>query len=303
MQIQLVTKILGLLLICFCTTNIPPILVSQIYADGASQPFLSWPACDHASTIGLALWLPTRKVRNVTCATERAFWSWCCSGPCWVAIIGTLPFLLLQQPNIGLTDAFFESMSGLTTTGATVLPALSELPLSVLYYRQQLQWLGGMGIIVLAVAIMPMLGVGGMQLYQSRNPGPDERQQANASDYRNGQGALVYLRLTYTVICAFCYWISRHERVRRNLPRIFDHRHRRFLAARCQHGAFSKQPAIEWVAVFFMLVAAMNFSLALHLMEIAVHSRAIYTTAKCGPCCLILLLGGAALYTQLINYQ
>ena len=69
-------------------------------------------------------------------------------------------------------DAWFESFSGLTTTGATVMTGLDQLPPSILYYRQQLQWLGGMGIIVLAVAILPMLGVGGMQLYRTEAPGP-----------------------------------------------------------------------------------------------------------------------------------
>ena len=89
-----------------------------------------------------------------------------------LAIFGTTPLLLSPNPALSLTDALFESMSGLTTTGATVLTGLDNLPPSILYYRQQLQWLGGMGIIVLAVAVMPMLGVGGMQLYRAETPGP-----------------------------------------------------------------------------------------------------------------------------------
>ena len=72
---------------------------------------------------------------------------------------------------MSFTDAVFESMSGLTTTGATVLTGLDSLPKSILYYRQQLQWLGGMGIIVLAVAVLPMLGVGGMQIVSGGNAG------------------------------------------------------------------------------------------------------------------------------------
>ena len=73
---------------------------------------------------------------------------------------------------MSVTDAVFEAVSGLTTTGATVLTGLDSLPESILYYRAQLHWLGGMGIIVLAVAILPMLGVGGMQLYRAETPGP-----------------------------------------------------------------------------------------------------------------------------------
>ena len=92
----------------------------------------------------------------------------------WVVLglFGSAPLLLAERPEMSFTDAVFESMSGLTTTGATVLTGLESLPKSILYYRQQLQWFGGLGIIVLAVAVLPMLGVGGMQLYRAETPGP-----------------------------------------------------------------------------------------------------------------------------------
>ena len=80
-------------------------------------------------------------------------------------------------------DALFESMSGLTTTGATIMTNIEDLPRGILFYRQQLQWLGGMGIIVLAVAILPMLRIGGMQLYRAETPGPAERRQAHAAHH------------------------------------------------------------------------------------------------------------------------
>ena len=73
---------------------------------------------------------------------------------------------------MSFTDAVFEAVSGFTTTGATVLVGLEELPKSILYYRQQIQWFGGMGIIVLAVALLPILGIGGMSLYKAETPGP-----------------------------------------------------------------------------------------------------------------------------------
>ena len=83
---------------------------------------------------------------------------------------GSLPFLLALD--LSVTDAVFESLSGLTTTGATVIVGLDDRPRSILFYRQMLQWMGGMGIIVLAMALLPMLGIGGMQLYQAETPGP-----------------------------------------------------------------------------------------------------------------------------------
>ena len=80
--------------------------------------------------------------------------------------------MLADALNLSFINALFESVSGLTTTGATVISGLDDLPKSILYYRQQLQWLGGIGIVVIAVAILPMLGVGGMQLYRTETPGP-----------------------------------------------------------------------------------------------------------------------------------
>ena len=94
-----------------------------------------------------------------------------CSGLCWEQQVVCR---LFSSPSVELsiTDAVFESMSGLTTTGATVISGLDALPESILFYRQLLQWLGGMGIIALAVALLPMLGIGGMQLYRAESPGP-----------------------------------------------------------------------------------------------------------------------------------
>ena len=106
--------------------------------------------------------------------------------------VGSLPFLLMESPSLSITDALFESMSALTTTGATILTGIEYLPKSILFYRQQLQWLGGMGLIVLAVAILPMLGIGGMQLYRSETPGP----QRFKADTKN-QGTAKALWLIY----------------------------------------------------------------------------------------------------------
>ena len=114
----------------------------------------------------------------------------------WLALVlvGALPFVLMTVPHISYVDAVFESMSGLTTTGATIVTHIDALPRAVLYYRQQLQWLGGMGIIVLAVAILPMLRIGGMQLYRAETPGPMKDAQAHPAHHRDRQGTVVNLR-------------------------------------------------------------------------------------------------------------
>ena len=108
---------------------------------------------------------------------------------------------------MSLTDAIFESMSGLTTTGATVLTGLDQLPVSVLYYRQQLQWLGGMGIIVLAVAVLPMLGVGGMQLYRAETPGPVKDTKLTPRITETAK-ALWYVYLAFTIACMLSYRLA-----------------------------------------------------------------------------------------------
>ena len=89
-----------------------------------------------------------------------------------LGMFGAIPFWLAESLQLSFTDAVFESISGLTTTGATTIVGLDSLPKSLLIYRQMLQWMGGMGIIVLAVAIYPMLGIGGMQLYRTESAGP-----------------------------------------------------------------------------------------------------------------------------------
>lgn len=152
----------------FSTSLLPPILVSLIYHDQAINQFLeAW-----LLTIftGLFLWLPVKNYRKEFRLRDgfvivALFWT-------VLGMVGALPLYLSTHLELSLTDAVFESLSGLTTTGATVITNLDELPKSILYYRQQLQWLGGIGIIVIAVAIMPMLGIGGMQLYRAETPGP-----------------------------------------------------------------------------------------------------------------------------------
>ena len=113
---------------------------------------------------------------------------------------------MLPNSNMSITDAVFESISGLTTTGATVIVGIDQLPLSLLYYRQQLQWLGGMGIIVLAVAVLPMLGIGGMQLYRAETPGPMKDSKLTPRITETAK-ALWLIYLTLTVACGLSYWL------------------------------------------------------------------------------------------------
>lgn len=176
-----------------------------------------------------------------------------------LATFGALPFIFSNNYSLSVTDAFFESMSGLTTTGGTILTNLDELPKSLLYYRQQLQWLGGMGIVVLAVAIMPMLGIGGMQLYRAETPGPMKDSKLTPRITESAK-ALWYIYLGLTLVCMAAYWVAGMD--------LFDAIGHAFSTVAI--GGFSTHDAslgyfdsvaIETVAIVFMLIASANFSL------------------------------------------
>ncbi|MDH5570157.1 MAG: TrkH family potassium uptake protein, partial [Gammaproteobacteria bacterium] len=157
------------------------------------------------------------------------------------------------------TDAVFESVSGLTTTGATVLTGLDDLPHSILFYRQELQWLGGMGIIVLAVAVLPMLGIGGMQLYRAETPGPVKNNKLTPRITETAK-ALWYIYLGLTIACGVAYWFAGMD--------LFDAISHSFSTVAI--GGFSTHDAslgyfdnywIEIVAIVFMFLGGVNFAL------------------------------------------
>jgi trk system potassium uptake protein TrkH len=160
---------------------------------------------------------------------------------------------------MSFTDAVFESMSGLTTTGATVLTGLDNLPEAVLFYRQFLQWLGGMGIVVLAVAILPLLGVGGMQLYRAETPGPMKDSKLTPRITETAK-ALWYIYLTLTILCAVSFkWAGMNwfDAIGHSFSTVAIGG---FSTHDASMGYFSS-PIIEMVTVVFMLIAGMNFSL------------------------------------------
>jgi len=171
---------------------------------------------------------------------------------------------------LSLTDAFFESMSGLTTTGGTILTNLDDLPKSILYYRQQLQWLGGMGIVVLAVAIMPMLGIGGMQLFRAETPGPMKDSKLTPRITESAK-ALWYIYFGLTVLCMLSYLLAGMT--------LFDAICHAFstiaiggFSTHDQSLGYFNSVGIEIVAMIFMLIASANFSL--HFLFINLQWRA-----------------------------
>lgn len=255
MQLQIVTKILGVLLILFSVTHLTPLLVSMLYADSNSLPFVI--SFSLTLVTGLVLWFPVRNLNRDLRYRDGflvvvLFWT-------VLAAFGAMPLLLSSQLNLSVTDAFFESMSGLTTTGGTILTNLDNLPHSILFYRQQLQWLGGMGIVVLAVAIMPMLGIGGMQLYRAETPGPMKDSKLTPRITESAK-ALWYIYVGLTVVCAAGYFAAGMN--------LFDAICHAFstvaiggFSTHDQSLGYFDSAAVEMVAIIFMLLAAANFSL------------------------------------------
>jgi len=254
MQPLLIQRIVGLLLMMFSTTVIPPILVSLYYSDGALLPFLETFVFTIIS--GLLLWLPVRKHKNELKLRDGfivvvLFWL-------GLGVVGMFP-LYWGDFNLAFSDALFESLSGLTTTGATIFTNLEALPQSILYYRQQLQWLGGMGIIVLAAAILPMLGIGGMQLYRAETPGPVKDNKLTPRITETAK-ALWYIYVGLTVICALAYYIAGMN--------LFDAIGHSFstvaIGGFSTHDAslgYFQSTAIEMIASLFMLISGINFAL------------------------------------------
>jgi trk system potassium uptake protein TrkH len=244
-----------MLLMVFSLTMLPPWLVSAWTADGAGMPFLI--AFLLTLGTGLAAWLPVRRFRGELRLRE----GFVVVVSVWLvlALFGALPFMMGEAPHMRFVDALFESMSGLTTTGATVITGIDDLPASVLYYRQQLQWLGGMGIVVLAVAILPMLGIGGMQLYRAETPGPMKDTKLTPRITETAK-ALWYIYLVLTIACALGYWaagMTPFDAVGHSFSTIAIGG---FSTHDASMGHF-ESVAIDMVAVVFMLLAGINFAL------------------------------------------
>ena len=255
MKINIVLKTIGLLLMVFSLTQIPPILIDFIYREGELFSFLISFVLTFIG--GYLVWFFNRNTTQDFRIREGILIVVCF----WVvlSLFGTLPFLLTDSiKDLTFASALFESMSGLTTTGATVLSQLDDLPKSILFYRQQLQWLGGIGIIVLAVAILPFLGVGGMELYHAEYSGISKDRLT--PKVRQTAIALWKIYLSLTILCALGYFFSGMS--------FFDAVSHSFSTIAI--GGFSTHDAsighfnsmsIELVAMFFMFLSGINFSL------------------------------------------
>ncbi|GBU10109.1 potassium transporter [Gammaproteobacteria bacterium] len=250
-----ISRVMGILMIGFSFTYLAPVIVSLIYTE--HEEFYFFITFAVTLLTGIGLWLPFIN-NNAELRTRDGFvivtlfWT-------VLAIFSALPLFLSTNPNIGFTKAVFEATSGFTTTGATVLKGLDTMPKSILWYRMQLHFLGGLGIIVLAVAIMPLLGMGGMALFKAETPGPMKDEKITPRIAHTARN-LWYVYLGLYFACAVSYYVggmSAFDALTHSFSTVatagfsnYDDSLKHF-----------NSPFIEWTAIVFMFLGGLSFTL------------------------------------------
>lgn len=234
--------------------TVPPLLIAHALDEPSQSAFFD--SFMLLAVSGLLLWWPVRSAKY----DLRLRDGFLITASIWViaSLVTAIPFML-AAPHLSYTDAVFEAASGLTTTGATVITGLDALPRSVLFYRQSLNFLGGMGIVILAVAILPMLKIGGMQLFRAESTGPTRDNKLTPRIAETAR-ALWRVYLGLNLLCALTYWIGGMS--------LFD--------AVCHAmstmatGGFSTHDAnfgfwhsslLDGMAMMFMLLGGINFGM------------------------------------------
>lgn len=245
---------LGLLLVVFSIAYAIPVVTSLIYGDITMfMDFLLAMLWTAAS--GVLLWMLTRRYKGELSIRHGyllvvTMWT---TMPAFAAIP-----LLLMIPGLSLTDAYFETMSAMTTTGATVLTGLDDLPPAINVWRHELQWIGGLGVIVLAVAVLPLLGIGGRQLFKAETPGP-MKESALTPRIADTARNLWIIYVAITLVCiASLKWAGMDW-----LDAVCHGFSAMGLGGFSTHDAsvgYFDSPLIEFVLIAFMLFAVVNFA-------------------------------------------
>jgi len=296
-----VAHVLGVLLAGFALAYVLPIGCSLIFADGLTLRFLA--AAALTAGLGLALAGATWRFRREL--KPRDGFLLVTLGWLLLSAAAALP-LRLALPQLSLTGAFFEAMSGLTTTGSTVLSGLDSLPPSLNFWRHSLEWLGGLGIVVMALAVLPLLGVGGMQLYKGAAPGAakDERLAPRITETAR-QLWVVYALITAAGVAALklcgMSWFDAicHAFSAVGLGGFSTHD---------RSIAFFNSPAIELTLIALMLIASLNFArhiIALRRLSLATYRqdaecKAIFTILALSVVGIAVLLNSRGVYPEFL---
>ena len=252
MNVKPLINLFSILVMFFSASFVFPMIVSIIYKDSALSIFIY--TFLFVFFLGLIGWFFSRGDDRELGQKDgfiiiTFFWL-------VLSVAGSIPFII---SGMGFIDSFFESMSGITTTGATVLSGLDSLPESILFYRQLLQWMGGMGLIVLAIAVMPMLGIGGGQLYKTEIPGAMNDQKMTPRIKETAQ-ALWAIYLGLTICCALLYFLAgmnAFDAISHSLSTVS-------IGGFSTHDesiGYFNSSFIEAICIIFMLLSAFSFTL------------------------------------------
>ena len=252
MNVKPLINLFSILVMFFSVSFVFPMIVSIIYKDSALSIFIY--TFLFVFFLGLIGWFFSRGDDRELGQKDgfiiiTFFWL-------VLSVAGSIPFII---SGMGFIDSFFESMSGITTTGATILTGLDSLPESILFYRQLLQWMGGMGLIVLAIAVMPLLGIGGGQLYKTEIPGAMNDQKMTPRIKETAQ-ALWAIYLGLTICCALLYFLAGmnpFDAISHSLSTVS-------IGGFSTHDesiGYFNSSFIEAICIIFMLLSALSFTL------------------------------------------
>lgn len=248
-----IVHVLGLVVLIFAFALLLPVATAYYFNDAAILEYDEAFAITFGS--GLFMWLATRHKKRELKIKD----GFLLVALVWATLpaFATIPFLF-YFPDISFTDAYFETVSGMTTTGSTILSGLDTLPPSINMWRAELVWVGGMGLIVLAVAILPLLGIGGRQMFKAETPGPMKDSQLTPRIAQTAKGLwLVYALIT--LACILAYWAAGMSKFDAVVHAFTTMGLGGFSTHDASFGYFNS-PLIEMVCVVFMLIAGVNFA-------------------------------------------
>ncbi|MBB5207476.1 potassium transporter TrkG [Chiayiivirga flava] len=254
MRFKAIQRILGALVGLSSLFSLPALALALAFDEHTAQAFLD--SFLAAAAIGFVLWWPVRRVHYELRLRDGFF----ITTGAWVlaSLVAALPFTL-APPYLSYVDAVFEAVSGLTTTGATTIVGLDALPRSVLFYRQSLNFYGGMGIVVLAVAIMPMLKVGGTQLFRAESSGPTKDSKLTPRIAETAK-ALWMIYLGLNLACALAYWgagMTPFDAVSHAMSTVAT---AGFSTHDASFGHWDSA-MVDTIAIVFMMIGGVNFGL------------------------------------------
>ena len=258
LDLKPVILVTGILLTTLGATMLVPALVDAAAGNSDWQVFAGSSAA--TTLVGISFFAATRGMSR-TLSTRQAMLM---TVVVWLALVtaGALPFRW-SGITPTFTDAFFESMSGLTTTGATVITGLDHAPPGILLWRGMLQWLGGLGIIVMAVAVLPMLQIGGMQVFKAEAFETPEKILPRATQI---SGSMTLVFVAFTALCAVAYLVA-GMRPDDALIHAMTTVATGGFSTRDASLGFYQDPAIEWIAILFMIVGSIPFLLYVQVLQ------------------------------------